>query len=137
MIKKGILTTLIFMLGFSLLLSAKIVYVEYFPNGNVKIEVIKLKKGIHQINQYYACGTLMETGFSKNGKSQGRWLHYSPEGDVTASAYFHDNVKIGSWNYFNQWSNRSYQVRYDQGRAISYKEFDHSGTLIASGTSTP
>jgi len=136
-VKKGILTTLVLMLGFSLILSAKIVHVEYFPNGNVKIEVIKLKKGIHQINQYYECGTLMETGFSKNGKSQGRWLHYNPEGDVTATAYFRDNMKIGFWNFFNERSDRSYQVHYDQGRAISYKEFDQSGTLIASGTSAP
>lgn len=137
MFRKSLYTIVVFLVAFSFSLSAKIVHVEYYPNGNVKIEVIKMKKGLHRVNQYFEDGTIMETGYTKNGMFQGRWRRYDEQGEVVATAYYHNNRRIGAWQHLNPWTHSSMQVRYENGNAVSFKEFDQQGKLIASGDRIP
>ena len=109
-----------------------VVHVDYHENGNIKVEVIKVHKGLHQVNHYYADGSLFETGFSKDGKTQGKWIRYDEQGDVIAVAYFHNNVKIGSWDHYDHNTQQSFKVSYVDGRAVRFRQYDPNGNLIAS-----
>lgn len=137
MFLRRILSVVVLFITLTALSHAKVVHVQYYDNGNVKIEVIKMKKGLNQIKQYYRDGSLFETGYSKNGLYQGKWERYNRTGEVVATAYYHNNVKIGSWNHVNQWTRSTFHVYYNNGLPVSYREYDQSGQLIASGTRVP
>ncbi|MEX2596216.1 MAG: hypothetical protein WEC59_04735 [Salibacteraceae bacterium] len=131
------ITALIIATAISATVSAKVIHVEYYSNGNVKIEMIKLKKGIIQINQYYPDGRVFETGFSKNGLFQGQWTRYDKQGEVVATAFFKNNVKIGNWNHVTPYDQSVSKVSYRNGKAVSLKKYDTSGNLIASQERVP
>lgn len=124
---------------FSLYFSAgaKVVYTSHYPNGNLKTEVIQLKRGIHKVMRYYESGEIMETGFTKNSLMQGTWVKFDQNGEIIARAYYHNNVKIGSWQHVDPWSKCSYKVQYQNGYAIAYQRYDAGGHLIASGERSP
>ncbi len=126
-----ILTIAISAIAFTL--NAKVIHVEYYDNGQIKTELVKLKKGIVQINEYFISGQLKEQGYSKNGMFQGKWVRYNQTGTIIATAYYHNNVKIGSWNHYDQWSQNTFKVYYNDGIAKAYKQFGPNGDLIASG----
>ena len=130
MLRKTIISTLISVM-FILSVHAKVIKVVYYPNGSVKMEMIKLKKGIVEINQYYPSGALFEKGYSKNGMLQGQWTRFDKDGNIIATDFYQNNAKIGSWNHYNRWSRSTSQVRYQNGKAVSYRKFDYSGRLIA------
>jgi len=123
----------VLLMTIAITLNAKVIHVDYFANGQIKIELIKLKKGIVQINEYYISGQLKEQGYSKNGMFQGKWIRYNENGTIIATAYYHNNIKIGSWNHYDQWSQNTYRVYYHNGIATAFKQFGPNGDLIASG----
>ncbi len=133
MFQKASIILTVFLLTLSLVLHAKVIHVEYYANGQKKIELVKLKKGIIQISEYFNTGQLKEQGYSKNGMFQGKWVRYNEQGLVIATAFYHNNVKIGSWNHYDEWSQNTYRVYYQEGIATAYKQFDQKGNLIASG----
>ena len=133
MFLKSHLFTLLISIVLSTSLFAKVIHVEYYSNGEKKVEMVKLKKGIVQINQYFESGLLKEQGYSKNGMYQGKWIRYNENGLAISTAFYHNNVKIGSWNHYDQWSQNTYRVYYNNGQATAFKQFGPNGNLIASG----
>jgi len=133
MFRKKHIITFIILVAISFSLSAKVIHIEYYPNGEKKIELIKLKKGIVQVNAYYNTGQLKEKGYSKNGMFQGKWIRYNENGIEIATAFYHNDVKIGSWNHYDQWSQNTYKVYYNNGLPASFKQYGPDGNLIASG----
>jgi antitoxin component YwqK of YwqJK toxin-antitoxin module len=127
------ITLTLILISFAFTLNAKVIHVEYYDNGQKKIELIKMKKGIVQINEYFVSGQLKEQGYSKNGMFQGKWIRFNETGTIIATAFYHNNVKIGSWNHYDQWSQNTFKVYYHNGVATAYKQFGPNGDLIASG----
>lgn len=109
----------------------KVIKVEYYQDGTVKMEMIKMKKGIVKINQYYPSGQLFEIGYSKNGMNQGQWTRYDEQGKIIATAFYQNSVKIGSWNHYNRWDESISRVSYQNGEAIAYQRYNQNGELIA------
>jgi antitoxin component YwqK of YwqJK toxin-antitoxin module len=131
MFRKALTTILIFMITLVSFGHTKVIKVVYYPDGKVKMEMIKLNKGIVQINQYYPSGAIFESGYSKNSMMQGQWTRYDEQGKVIATAFYQNNVKIGSWNHYNRWDQSVSKVSYINGEAVTYRKYDENGSLIA------
>jgi hypothetical protein len=137
MLRKATFTLLIVLFIASSAMATKIVHIEHYPNGSVKIEVIRVQHGLHQVNLYYQNGKLMETGFTKHGLREGRWMKYDEQGALIATAYFHQDLRIGQWSHMDPWTRSKTVVSYHSGIAQRYRTYNHEGFLIASGARLP
>lgn len=79
-------------------------YVEYHPNGAVKI------KGVHNKNMqreglwtsYYENGIKWSESYYSNGKRDGHSLTFFPNGGVRYLGEYKDDIKIGTWTFYDE-----------------------------------
>jgi antitoxin component YwqK of YwqJK toxin-antitoxin module len=131
MFPKLLLTILLLFTASLVFGHTKVIKVEYYPDGTVKMEMVKMKKGIVKITQFYPSGDIFEIGYSKNGKYQGQWTRYDEQGKIIATAFYQNSIKIGSWNHYNRWDQSISKISYQNGQAVALRKYDQSGTLIA------
>lgn len=118
----------------SMTMAAKVLHVEYYNNGQKKLELTKVKHGLVRIDQYYEDGVLRETGFLKRGKSHGKWMSYNRIGQQVATAYYYENVRLGSWTIYNQNTGESMAITFQEGMPSSYRSYGRDGGLISNGS---
>lgn len=134
MFSKYIYTTLAFLFIVSIAMATKVMHVEYYANGQKKLELTKVKHGLVRMDQYYSDGVLRETGFLKHGKCHGKWVSYNRIGQEVAVAYFYEDMRLGSWHFYDQWTGKSLNVFHQQGTPSSYRSYNRQGDLISYGS---
>lgn len=117
----------------SVVMAAKVLHVEYYDNGQKKLELTKVKHGLVRIDQYYEDGVLRETGFMKRGKSHGKWMSFNRIGQQVATAYYYESVRLGSWIIYDQWTGQSVAITFQEGMPRSYRSYARNGELISYG----
>lgn len=74
---------------------------------------------------YYEDGTIMQTGFYKNGKQTGEWIAYNQEGKKVAIGKYENGKKAGKWFF---WSGAELtEVDYSENRIANVQKWNNSG----------
>lgn len=99
------------------------VFTEYWPNGNLKME-LPIKKGLKdgQANLYFENSGKNEIRSFKGGKMHGTWVTWNEKGTKIAEANYLNGKKHGKWLI---WDDNGI-LRYD----MTYKKGDKTGTWL-------
>lgn len=74
-------------------------------------------------------GRLLERGTYWEGKKDGYWYSYHPNGKISATAQFSNNKRVGTWKFYSEEGNLVGEVRYKDNKRVSaavYKDFNNS-----------
>lgn len=74
-------------------------------------------------------GRLLERGTYWEGKKDGYWYSYHPNGKISATAQFSNNKRVGTWKFYSEEGNLVGEVKYKDNKRVSaavYKDFNNS-----------
>lgn len=72
----------------------------FFPDGKLESKIIVLSKDEAKYVSYYKTGRIASEGtLDKDLAKEGEWKFLSPDGVITSSGEYSDDLKIGIWNY--------------------------------------
>jgi len=74
-------------------------------------------------------GRLLESGTYWEGKKDGWWYSYHPNGTISAKAYFSNGKRGGTWKFYNDRGVLLAEVTYKNNRRVSavlHKKFVNS-----------
>jgi antitoxin component YwqK of YwqJK toxin-antitoxin module len=100
-------------------------YLQYYENGNVKIEY-HLAEGILNgvTTLYFENGQKSEVRSYKNGRKDGIWCVWNTEGVKVAQASYKNDKKDGIWIIWDNEGNLLYEIEYFRGeRSVSQSKF--------------
>lgn len=64
--------------------------------------------------EYDAAGNLLQEGYFLNGKPDGDWYSYAPDGTITAQISYDNGVRVGKWMIWTGFGqNELYEINYD------------------------
>lgn len=63
-------------------------------------------------------GKKLEEGFLVDGKYHGKWISYTPDGDIRAIARFKNGKKDGVWQFFNEEGLMTHEIVYEDNRRV-------------------
>ena len=110
---KKIVTAVVLVLNFTLMMAQE---------KNVKHEKFN---DLIKSTYYYEDGTVMQTGFYKNGKQSGEWIAYNQEGKKTGIGKYENGKKVGKWFF---WSGSELtEVDYSDNRVAQVQKWNHTG----------
>ena len=96
-----------------------------------QFELNQLPGELQEVTYYYANGNRQQTGLLEDCLKTGDWISYSPEGTITARAYYDKGVKTGKWRIYNAEGNLTYKICYENGIRKWAQAFDPAGELTA------
>lgn len=75
---------------------------DNISNWDIKYFVLKDHRDVkHGPFTYYNNGKLFVSGYYKNGKKDSIWHRYDAEGRIVATKRYTDNIRTGSWEFYN------------------------------------
>ena len=90
------------------------VYVEYHPNGGVKMQGLYnddlTRQGLWVA--YYADGTKWSESYYTNGLKDGHSLTFYPNGKIRYIAEYKLDQKVGTWTFYDENGNISKEEKY-------------------------
>ncbi|MEX0813441.1 MAG: hypothetical protein WD048_14580 [Chitinophagales bacterium] len=129
---KTLLSILFFSLIFltAISLHAKDIYTVYNEKGNKVKEVVQIDEKNHKVVKYHENGAIEEQGYYKNGEKNACWLRYDEKGNCISRVYFDKGVRTGVWNIQAYNGTYSYQIAYEDDKAIQIKKIAVSGKVL-------
>jgi antitoxin component YwqK of YwqJK toxin-antitoxin module len=103
-------------------------YIEFYPNGNKRIE-LSLNKGIIHgpVTLYFESGERNEIRSYSNGKMDGTWITWNQEGVKVAEANYRNGKK-----HWDDNGTLRFEMHYTNGEKTGlWKMFDESGKLVS------
>ena len=92
---------------------------EYFENGRIKREVVKVEHNLYKVTLFYENGKINETEFYKaNGARTGTWLNYDDCGNLKYEANFKNDKKDGLWKVYED-NKISMILDYHNGKRVN------------------
>jgi antitoxin component YwqK of YwqJK toxin-antitoxin module len=64
-----------------------------------KLEVVD---NMVKATYYYDNGTIQQEGFFKDGKLEGKWIAYDPQGNKLSVGEYSNGQKTGKWFFWNE-----------------------------------
>lgn len=128
--KKIILTTVLALIC-SICLAFGPIKQEYYANGCIKKEVIKLENNTYKITQFYENGAINEIQYyDSNSNKIGTWITYNMNGIQQYEASFKNNQKDGLWKVWDNNQKLVMILEYTKGKRIhSYAWCDEKGLI--------
>ena len=84
-----------------------------------------------QATLFHDNGLVAQTGFyTKDGKLQGEWNSFDVDGNKTATAYYNEGNKVGTWTFYN--GNEMKKVDYSDSRIAQIKTWKVTDTRVVS-----
>ena len=74
---------------------------------------------------YHEDGTVMQTGFYKNGKQTGEWIAYNQEGKKVALGKYENGKKTGKWFFWT--GTELTEVDFSDNRIASVQKWNNTG----------
>jgi antitoxin component YwqK of YwqJK toxin-antitoxin module len=109
---------------------------ETFPDGSPKVVRYyksETKEVMLKETQYYQDGAKYIEGDYKNGKRNGKWMAWHPNGNVWSIGYYKKGVEVGLKTVFHENGNKYYEGKVDGERRIGKWTFwDEEGEEIKS-----
>jgi antitoxin component YwqK of YwqJK toxin-antitoxin module len=68
---------------------------------------------------YEDAQTLKETGYFKDGVSNGRWVQYNRDGEVKIEAYYKNGSKEGTWFVWADDGESLFELEYAENRLVN------------------
>jgi antitoxin component YwqK of YwqJK toxin-antitoxin module len=94
----------------------KITYVDYYPNGSLKIKGYRCQnKFCDSLIGYYNNGEILFRGYYKNSKQEGRWKYFHMNGKKQSIKEFRN----GELTMFNYWDINGQQTILN-GTGVAY-----------------
>lgn len=109
---------------------AKDSYTVYDNSGQLEMEVIQLDENNHKVIKYHDNGMIAEEGYYKNGLKNGCWFAYNGKGKQISRVFFDKGQRTGVWNIEAYNAEYSYQVAYEDNKAVQIQKLDAEGTVI-------
>ena len=97
--EKAILTFLFIIIGF-VVTAQDVVREEFYTNGNLKLQFIKVNSDVVQATYYFETGEIREKGYYRNELLSGKWQTFNVDAELIASGFFVGNQKTGDWLYY-------------------------------------
>jgi antitoxin component YwqK of YwqJK toxin-antitoxin module len=80
---------------------------------------------------YHDNGMVAQTGqYNKAGKLHGKWTSYDAQGNKTATAYYNNGAKTGTWFFWV--GNDLHEVVYQDSRVAKVSSWESTGVQIVS-----
>jgi antitoxin component YwqK of YwqJK toxin-antitoxin module len=106
--------------------------IEYWQNGNIKIEM-PLKKGLMHgdVVLYFDNQKRNEVRAYKGGNMHGKWTTWNEKGSIIAEASYKNGQKNGKWYVWDENGTKRYDMTYIKGEKTGiWYMWDENGVLI-------
>ena len=98
---------------------------------DVKKPKYKVKGDLVQTTLYHDNGAIAQTGFyTTEGKLHGEWNSFDVNGNKTATAFYNEGMKTGTWMFFQD--NEKKEVRYTNSKISEVKTWKVTDTRVVS-----
>ncbi len=106
-------------------------YVEYYPNGNKKLEMPVVEGKKQGVSTYYFDNnTKQEIRSYSNNEMDGLWETWNEKGVKVGVANYKKGKKDGKWYIYNDKGTMLYDMNYEDGKKEGiWKAFDDQGNL--------
>jgi antitoxin component YwqK of YwqJK toxin-antitoxin module len=107
---------------------------QFYDNGCIKTQVIKVNDDLYQINKFYENGNISEVQYYNSDLNRvGIWVHYSQSGQKESEASFKNDKKDGFWKIYDNNNRLSMILEYKNGKRIhSYSWCEEKGLVAMS-----
>ena len=96
-----------------------------------KKDTYVLNNDVIEATLYHDNGAVAQTGFyTKDNKLQGEWISYDTAGNKTATAYYANGKKTGTWSFYQ--GGEMKQVTYDDSRITEVNTWEIKDSRIVS-----
>jgi antitoxin component YwqK of YwqJK toxin-antitoxin module len=108
-------------------------YIEYFPNGHVRLEMNVLEGEKHGMTTYFfGDGTKKEVRHFSHNKMHGTWITWNEAGMKIAEARYNNGKKHGKWFIWDEDGTLRYEMEYADGSKIGvWKIWSDDGELVS------
>lgn len=130
--RKSIFTGLIlmsFLLQFSNVKASEKTLI-YNQDGSKKMHLVRLDDQNFKVVKYHSNGIVQEQGHYRNGLKNGCWLAYDEKGNCISRVYFDMGDRTGVWDIKTYDKKYTYQIAYEDDRAILMQKIDDSGDIV-------
>ena len=91
----------------------------------------KVKGDLIEATLYHDNGAVAQTGFyTVDGKLQGEWNSFNLEGDKTATAFYNNGQKVGTWTFYQGESFK--KVTYSNAKITEVNTWQKTDTRVVS-----
>lgn len=108
-------------------------YIEYFPDGDVRIEMhVKDGKKNGTTTYYFENGAKKEVRNFSNNKMDGTWITWDENGKKVAEARYKEGKKNGKWFIWDENGTLRYEMEYTDGaKTGTWSIWDEEGNLVS------
>ncbi len=108
-------------------------YIEYFPDGNVRLEMeVQDGKKHGKTAYYYEDGSPKEVRNFSHNLMDGTWIKWASSGTRIAEARYQEGKKHGKWFIWDENGTLRYEMEYQQGSKTGlWSIWDDNGKLIS------
>ena len=92
--------------------------IEYWDNGNMKIEKKYSSPNEYRLNQYFKNGQLMESTGYLNDKKSDAYSKYLENGRLVVSGNYSSDLESGNWEHYDEDGNQMKGKDFASGREI-------------------
>ncbi|MEZ4816625.1 MAG: nicotinic acid mononucleotide adenyltransferase [Flavobacteriaceae bacterium] len=98
---------------------------------NSKEPSYKVNGNLIQATLYHDNGVVAQTGFyTQEGKLQGEWVSFDAMGNKTATAFYDNGNKVGTWTFYN--GDEMNVVEYSDSKISQVKTWKVTDTRVVS-----
>lgn len=101
----------------------------YYPSGKLQSEMIYKNDKPEAAKIYYESGKLKEEKSLKDGKQEGVGKTYYENGQLETEMFWRNDLPEGIGKQYSESGKLLTELLFENGRAISKKEFDEAGKL--------
>ena len=103
----------------------------FYKNGRLRMQTVYKEGIIHDSawREFYDTGELYQTVAILEGKKQGEYKEYSLKGNVKVSGQYENDLKEGTFTFFDEKGIKVAQEFYKEGKLLKRLEFYASGAV--------